>query len=125
MPFYSWAVNYSKEFNIDNPEGKWEVALGKWNGTTAEIIVNGEPATQIAFPPYHSDITPLIKKGVNKIDVRVIGSLKNLLGPHHNNPKPGMVSPWIWRDVKHYPSGNEYQMLDYGLFEDFVLLNGK
>jgi len=57
--------------------------------------------------------------------VNVIGSLKNLLGPHHNNPKPGFVSPWIWRNVKSYPSGKEYQILDYGLFEEFKLLNGK
>ena len=79
------------------------------------------PAPRIAFPPYRSDVSSLIKSGINLIEVRVIGSLKNLLGPHHNNPKPGMVSPWIWRNVKGYPSGNDYQMLDYGLSEEFVL----
>ena len=100
LPFYSWGVTYSKEFNIENAEGKWEVALGKWNGTIAEVSVNGQPATVIAFPPYDSDITGLIKPGNNKIDVKVIGSLKNLLGPHHNNPKPGLVSPGSWRNVK-------------------------
>src|SRR5450759_2510357 len=125
MPFYSRGVTYSKEFNIDNSDGKWEIALGNWYGTVAEVSVNGQRATVIAFPPYHSDITGLIKPGLNKIDVNVIGSLKNLLGPHHNNPKPGFVSPWIWRNVKSYPSGKEYQILDYGLFDDFTLLNGK
>jgi hypothetical protein len=124
MPFYSWGISYSKEFNIENTEGNWEVALGKWNGTVAEVKVNGQSATAIAFPPYHSDVTGLIKQGANKIEVTVIGSLKNLLGPHHNNPKPGFVSPWIWRDVKSYPSGKDYQMLDYGLFDDFSLLHG-
>jgi hypothetical protein len=121
LPFYSWGVTYSKEFNVGNAGGKWEVGLGKWNGTIAELTVNGQTATVIAFPPYTSDVTELIKPGVNKIDVRVIGSLKNLLGPHHNNPKPGFVSPWSWRNVKGYPAGSEYQMLDYGLFEDFML----
>ena len=99
--------------------------LDNWHGTMAEVTVNGQHAPVIAFPPYHSDITGLIKPGINKIDVNVIGSLKNLLGPHHNNPKPGFVSPWTWRNVNIYPSGKEYQMLDYGLFEDFTLLNGK
>ena len=125
LPFYSWGVSYSEEFNIENSDGKWEVALNNWCGTMAEISVNGQHAPVIAFPPYHSDITGLIKPGINKIDVNVIGSLKNLLGPHHNNPKPGFVSPWTWRNVSFYPSGKEYQMLDYGLFEDFTLLNGK
>ena len=124
LPFYSWGVTYSEEFNIENPDGKWEVALGKWDGTMAEVSVNGQHAPVIAFPPYYSDITGLIKPGINKIEVNVIGSLKNLLGPHHNNPKPGFVSPWTWRNVKVYPSGKEYQIQDYGLFEEFNLLHG-
>jgi hypothetical protein len=124
LPFYSWGVTYSKEFNIANADGKWEVAFGRWNGTMAEVSVNGKLAPIVAFPPYKSDISGLIKTGKNTIDVKVIGSLKNLLGPHHNNPKPGFVSPWVWRNVNSYPSGKEYQILDYGLFEDFNLLHG-
>jgi hypothetical protein len=125
LPFYSWGVTYSKEFNIEITEGTWEVGLGKWNGTMAEIFVNGQAATVIAFPPYNSDITGLIKPGINKIDVKVIGSLKNLLGPHHNNPKPGLVSPGSWRNVRAYPAGKDYQMIDYGLYEDFILYKGE
>jgi hypothetical protein len=123
LPFYSWGISYSKEFNIDNADGRWEVDLGSWNGTVAEVTVNGQKATIIAFPPYISDISGLIKPGINKINVNVIGSLKNLLGPHHNNPKPGFVSPWIWRNVKSYPAGKDYQMVDYGLLEEFKLLH--
>ncbi|MEI6047256.1 MAG: glycosyl hydrolase [Bacteroidota bacterium] len=125
LPFYSWGITYSKEFNIEKAEGKWELALGSWYGTIAEVSVNGQTATLIAFPPYNTDVTGLIKPGINKIEVKVIGSLKNLLGPHHNNPKPGLVSPWIWRNVKGYPAGKDYQMLDYGLMEDFILSNGE
>ncbi len=124
MPFYSHDVSYSEEFNVENTGGKWEIALPEWAGTVAEVTVNGQKAPVIAFPPYHSDITALIKPGMNKINVNVIGSLKNLLGPHHNNPKPGLVSPWIWRNVRSYPPGKDYQMLDYGLFKEFTLLHG-
>jgi hypothetical protein len=125
LPFYSWGVTYSREYTVSKPEGKYEVALGKWKGTIAEVSVNGQPAGLIGFPPYHSDITGLVKQGVNKIDIRIIGSLKNLLGPHHNNPAPGIASPWMWRNIKNYPAGKDYQMFDYGLMEEFVLLNGK
>jgi hypothetical protein len=124
LPFYSWGVTYSKEFNIENNSGKWEVVLGKWNGTVAEVFVNGEAATVIAFPPYHSDITGLIKPGINRIDVKVIGSLRNLLGPHHKNLKPGFVTPWSWRNVNVYQAGKDYQLIDYGLFEEFALYKG-
>jgi len=125
LPFYSWDISYIKEFNIEKTEGTWEIDLGMWNGTIAEVYVNGNPASAIAFPPYNSDISGLIRPGMNKIEIRVIGSLKNLLGPHHNNIRPGLASPGSWRNVKKYPSGKEYQMIDYGLFDDFVLINGK
>ena len=124
LPFYSWGVTYSKEFNIEQSEGKWEVGLGQWSGTVAEVTVNGRPATVIAFPPYKTDVSALIRPGINKIDVKVIGSLKNLLGPHHNNPAPGFVSPGSWRGVRSYPAGKDYQMMDYGLMEEFVLFQG-
>jgi hypothetical protein len=125
LPFYSWGVTYSKEFNIEKPEGIWQVSLGDWNGTVAEVSVNSQAATVIAFPPYSTDVTGLLKPGMNKIDVKVIGSLKNLLGPHYNNLRPGFVSPGSWRNVKSYPPGSAYQLLDYGLMEDFTLYKGE
>ncbi len=123
MPFYSWGVTYSREFNIENPKGHYQVSLSNWRGVIAEVMVNGVPANVIAFPPYQSDVTDLIKAGVNKIDVKVIGSLKNLMGPHFNNPRPGLVSPGHFRNVKSYPAGKDYQLLDYGLMEDIQLLH--
>jgi hypothetical protein len=125
MPFYSWGVTYSKDYNIEKPEGQYFVMLKNWSGTVAEVKVNEQAAQVIAFPPYKSDISGLIKPGSNKIQVKVIGSLKNLLGPHFNNPAPGMVSPWLFRNVKFYPAGKDYQLLDYGLMEEFTLLHEK
>jgi len=124
MPFYSWGVTYSKEFNIENPYGAYLVSLDNWKGTVAELTVNGEQSAVIAFPPYQSDVTQFIKPGINKIDVKVIGSLKNLLGPHFNNPAPGLVSPWHFRNVKSYPAGKDYQLLDYGLMGDIKIMHG-
>ena len=125
LPFYSWGITYSKEFNIEKTEGTWVVNPGSWNGTIAEVSVNGQPADPIAFPPYNTDVTGLIKPGINKIEIKVIGSLKNLLGPHHNNPRLGLTSPGYWRNVKFYPAGKDYQMLDYGLFGEFALYKGE
>jgi hypothetical protein len=120
LPFYSWGMTYTSEFNIEK-EGRYEVALGKWSGTVAEVYVNSEKAAVIAFPPYTADVSAFIRPGMNKIGIKVIGSLKNLMGPHHNNPAPGLTSPGSWRNVKTYPSGNDYQMIDYGMFNEFTL----
>jgi hypothetical protein len=121
LPFYSWEMSYSKEFEIEKTDGKFEVALGDWKGTVAEVYVNGKIAGIIAFPPYRTDITPSVEKGRNVIEVRVTGSLRNLQGPHHNNPPAGLSSPWNWRNVKSYPAAKDYLLFDYGLMGDFTL----
>ncbi|NSW95098.1 MAG: hypothetical protein HPY62_10380 [Bacteroidales bacterium] len=121
LPFYSWGVTYSAEYSISNTGDSYVVQLGEWKGTVAGVKVNGQSASIIAFPTYELDITGLIKPGVNKVEVQVTGSLKNLMGPHFNNPAPGLASPWLFRNVKNYPAGKDYQLLDYGLMEEFEL----
>ena len=49
----------------------------------------------IAFDPWQLDVTSYLKEGSNTIDVHVIGSLKNLLGPHYRNPAPAWHLPGI------------------------------
>lgn len=119
QPFYSWEVSYTKEYKIDDINRPYAVQLNAWKGTVAEVYVNDVKAGIIAFDPYRLDITSLLKQGKNIIEVRVIGSHKNLLGPHYNNPAPGLASPWHWKNIKQQIPGNEYQMCDYGLMEDF------
>ncbi len=125
LPFYSRGISYTRTFSIDKLAARYEVGLGGWIGTIAEISVNGSPAGTIAYPPYRLDVSRLIRKGTNTIIVTVIGSLKNLLGPHHNNPPAGMAISPFWRGVKSYPPGQEYQILPYGLMGDLLLYQSK
>ncbi|MFZ1288859.1 MAG: glycosyl hydrolase [Melioribacteraceae bacterium] len=124
MPFYSWGVNYRKEFSISK-KTKYFISLNDWKGTVASIFVNGKDAGIIALDSDKLNVTEFLVNGNNKIDVKILGSLKNLLGPHHKNPQPGLVSPWHWRGTEGYPSGNQYQLLDYGLFGDIKLYEVK
>ena len=123
LPFYSWGVKYSQTYNLDVLSESYCVELGKWTGTVSEVYVNGEKAGWIGFDPYRLDITSFLKEGENRIDVVVIGSLKNLLGPHYRNPDSGLVTPWHWKGVNQKIPGLEYQMIDYGLMEEFRLLH--
>ncbi|NMC40237.1 MAG: hypothetical protein GYA43_03545, partial [Bacteroidales bacterium] len=123
MPFYPWGVTYSMEYAVGKPEGHFILSLGDWYGTVAEVKVNENYKNLIAFPPYQLDITEQIREGVNKIEVTVFGSNKNLHGPHFNDPRPGLVAPGNFRNVKTYPAGKDYQLIDYGLMEDFQLLH--
>jgi len=122
LAMYGHEVSYRKQFTINVPGAAYSLRLPSWKGTLAVVSVNGRAAGNIGWPPYTLDISEFIRAGRNEIDVRVIGSLKNTLGPHHNDPAPGLVSPWHWRNVKRYPPGSEYDLYDYGLMEDFEVL---
>lgn len=124
MPFYFGQVSYSQTYDIENISGNYAVELNDPSGTICEVAVNGISGGTMISPPYRSDITSLLKKGENKIEIIVTGSLKNLLGPHHNDPPLNSIRPFYWQGVKNYPSGNDYRQLDYGLTTDFKLIHG-
>ena len=124
-PFYNGAVTYAKTFSVTNPAGLYRVSLGDWTGTVAAVFVNGQQAGIIGFEPYSVDVSKFIRQGANTVEVKVVGSNKNVLGPFHNNPRPGLVSPGNFRNVRYYPAGASYQQLDYGLMDDFRLEEGQ
>ena len=122
LPLYGQTITYTKEIKLDTVPGAVAVRLGKWAGTVAAVKVNGQEAGIIAYDPYMLTISKYLHQGNNRIEIIVTGSLKNLLGPHHNSPAHGLASPWNWREVKNYPAGKDYDTYDYGLLEDFQLI---
>jgi hypothetical protein len=123
-PFYPGIVSYSKNYELSDAAATYRVSLGNWQGTVAEVTVNGKSAGIIGFEPFSIDVSGLIKAGSNTVAVKIVGSNKNLFGPLHNSDK-GVASPWHFRNVRTYPAGNTYQQLDYGLMDDFRLESGK
>ena len=80
-------------------------------------------AGHIVAPPWNCDVTNHIKRGRNEIEVVVIGTLKNTLGPHHGNAGLGSAWPGMFHQGPETgpPSGRAYHTVDYGLFKPFVL----
>ena len=68
--------------------------------------------------------TPL-RAGDNVVEVLVIGTLKNTLGPHHAGSGVGSAWPGMFQKGPEQgpPPGNAYHTLGYGLFAPFSLLN--
>lgn len=124
LPFYSWDVAYTKEYDIDDLTAGYTLRPGAWEGTLAQVFVNGEKAGIVAWEPYAFDLTPYLRKGRNRIEVRVVGSLKNLFGPHYSRDK-GIAGPWHWNNVPKQLPGSDYDQRDYGLAEDFEVVISK
>ncbi len=122
-PFYAAGVAYRQSFNVGTPEGKYLVRLPKWLGSVAKVSVNGKPAGYIDAPPWACDVTKQIQRGENNVEVTVIGTLKNTLGPHHGSPGLGAAWPHAFQVGPDFgpPPGETYSTVGYGLFEPFRL----
>ncbi|GMU24332.1 MAG: hypothetical protein AMXMBFR13_44060 [Phycisphaerae bacterium] len=134
-PMYADGVSYTQRFDVpapatvgekeQNPSSvtRYFVALQKWYGSVARVSVNGKPAGHIISAPWECDVTEAIRPGENTIEVTVIGTLKNTLGPHHGNPALGAAWPAAFHQGPNPgpPPGKDYSTVGYGLFEPFTL----
>jgi hypothetical protein len=129
LPFYGHGVAYSQKFRAATVQGRlrgrFRVRLPSWRGSVAVVKVNGQEAGHIAFPPYELDVTERMSAGENEIEVTVIGTLRNTLGPHHAGPMFGKAWPHMFRVGPETgpPPGEAYSTQGYGLFEPFALVN--
>ncbi|WP_257669719.1 glycosyl hydrolase [Parapedobacter tibetensis] len=122
LPMYAHGVIYQKELELVGGNGRYAVKLDQWKGSVAVITVNGRQAGIILAEPNTLDITDYLKNGSNRITVEVIGTLKNLLGPFHNTPGKGIAGPGFWK-ADRYPPGSQYDTFEYGLMNDFEIVN--
>lgn len=122
LPLYGQQISYSKTFDVTNPGQSYAVELDSWKGTVAAVEVNGVLAGTIIGEPNRLDISKWVKKGKNTIAVKITGSLKNVLGPFYNKPVPGLVDPGKWYNIKVQPPGSDYDLYDYGLYNDYRII---
>ncbi len=124
LPFYAEGVAYAEDFFVPEVAGRYRVSLPEWYGSVASVHVNGEPAGYIAYPPWEADVTEFMRPGKNTVEVTVIGTLKNTLGPHHGNPQLGTAWPAMFQKGPSPgpPPGRDYSTVGYGLMKPFVLL---
>ena len=122
-PFYSAGVAYREKFNVTDPSGRYLVRLPSWYGSVAKVLVNGKLAGHVFAPPWDCEVTRALKRGENSIEVVVIGTLKNTLGPHHGNPALGAAWPGNFQRGSNPgpPPGAQYSTVGYGLFAPFEL----
>ena len=124
LPFYSQKVAYSQKFSLQKSENsQYKVRLKNWNGSMAEVVVNGNPAGLIAWQPDELDVTPFLIEGENEVLVKVTGSLKNTFGFFYNSNDNWIFGPHSWNEApEKIPAASEYFLVDYGLYEPFELL---
>jgi hypothetical protein len=125
-PFYGYAVRYENSVRIALANKRYAVRLKGWGGAVASLTVNGSEAGLFGVGAGEEiEIGPYLQEGENEIRIRVCGSFRNLLGPFHDPDRTRKtVWPSFWKKapIQGPPAASEYDLLDYGLFEDFEVV---
>lgn len=84
-PFYAGRIRFTRTINLTASDDGERVVLelASLNAALVKVRVNGTPAGAICWPPYELDITRLVREGDNTIELELVSTLRNLLGPHH------------------------------------------
>ena len=122
-PFYAAGAVYRQEFQVPKGAGRYLISVPDWYGSVAKVTVNGKPAGHLVSRPWEIDVTGQIQAGANVVEVLVIGTLKNTLGPHHAGKLRGAAGPSEFRQgPPGQPPGAAYDTIEYGLFAPFALM---
>ena len=111
--FYPWGVRYRASFRLSRSAGGLQVRLPEWRGSAARVIVDGQDAGVIAYPPYELGAEGAWGAGEHEMVVDVMGNMKNALGPPFCDGLPGI---WSW-DIhpERTPDGGAYRFFSCGL----------
>lgn len=81
FPEFAGELTLSREFDITDTDRTVRLFGYGMNAITLEV--NGEELGTVMHPPYSVDISHTLKKGKNRITLKIANNLRNLLGPHH------------------------------------------
>lgn len=80
--FFSGTASYAQRLTVQKdwlqPGARLRLELGRI-GDVAEIFVNGKSAGIAWQPPYSVDVTPLLRAGENRIEIKVANTWQNRL----------------------------------------------
>lgn len=126
LAHYDGGVRYTARLMLEKPAQGILVETPRWAGSVIEVSLDGSPAGCIAFPPYRLRIERPLTLGIHELALEVVGTPRNLLGPHFCPPRTVKVgeidfnAEWTGPDAwEQYPSrpaaGVDYRLKPYGL----------
>ncbi|AGN70731.1 glycosyl hydrolase [Paenibacillus caseinilyticus] len=117
-PHYAGSMVY--RFTVDGgltPGGPAWLELGSFQAVTAEVRINRETAGHVPWRAANRlDISGRLRQGENLIEVEVMGSPRNLLGPFHHTSGDPSITSWSSFRKEGGDYSPAYRLRPYGLF---------
>lgn len=97
--FFAGSLKVKKTITVSGTDRKLKLDL---KGVTAvNACINCKKLRTIAYAPFEADISEYLKEGENEIELEIVNSLRNLLGPHHvKDFKEKCTAPDSFHEVK-------------------------
>jgi hypothetical protein len=83
LAFYAGRARLRQAITLPALGGRTLLEIDNLHAAVAHVRVNGQPQGSVAWPPHRVDVTHGLKPGENVIEIELVGTLRNLLGPHH------------------------------------------
>jgi len=90
-------ITSSQQITLDRPAAHQRIFLDldRLHGTLAIVRLNGKEAGAVLWAAYRLELTGLTRAGANHLEIDLINSLRDLLGPHHYTG-PQKNEQWGW-----------------------------
>jgi len=121
-PFYTGTMRLTRRVNLDAIPDRAVLELVGLHATLAIVMVNDRPAGSIFVRPHQVEITHLLETGDNTIEIALVGTLANLIGPLHD---PENVNGWVMPS-RFFEGGDQprvYSLVPFGFETARVLVS--
>jgi hypothetical protein len=99
LAFYAGRARLRQTISLPALNGRVVLEMHNLRAAVAHVHVNGQPMGVVSWQPHRLDITEGARPGENVIEVELVTTLRNLLGPHHlKDGDLSWTSPKEFRD---------------------------
>jgi hypothetical protein len=114
LAFFAGRATLRQTVALPSLDGRTLLELHNLRAAVAHVRVNGQQAGTVAWQPHRVDVTDALKVGENVIEIELVGTLRNLLGPHHlNGGDLYWTGPAQFRDKQRWT--DDYILVPFGL----------
>lgn len=125
FPFFSGRMTLSQNVNVSADKiSELYLKLKEKHSNIVNVYVNGQLVKNIMWQPYEAKISNFLHEGNNLIEIELVGSLRNILGPFHlKSGEPLGVAPChffhnskIWANGVNKDWTDTYSLVPFGLY---------
>jgi hypothetical protein len=113
LAFFAGRATLRQTVTLPPLEGRTLLELHSLRAAIAHVRVNGRQVGTVAWQPHQVDVTKALKAGENAIEIELVGTLRNLLGPHHlDGGDLAWTGPKEFRDKNRWT--DDYILVPFG-----------